>query len=540
MSLKRFTKQGISTFKINSSGAINPFLRPTVLDYLVVGGGGGGGYAGTGWNAGGGGAGGLLTGTDFTAVQGISYAITVGSGGTGGSSDAAAPSGGISMISNPTQYSYQFTGSAGSYVGTASSATFNLSSGDWTIEGWYNVTTADASARLITIYPSSGSIFGLVPGTWTNSTAVPNINLFGSSNQLSGGTQTISLNTWAHIALVSSSGTITLYVNGVACGTSSNSWCPNFDTQIEFGGQAAGQTYQYGYPGYISNIRIVMGTAVYTGTFTPPSKAALATSGASSAACYPATTNVNITFPSSNTKFLTAQLSTVVDSSATNNILSASVTPTNTMNPLAINAYGGGGGGASSTAGLGGSGGGAGANNGSNTGGLGTTGQGNNGGANNGYSGGGGGGAGGAGSNGGTSNSIGGNGGIGSTSSFITTTFSATYSVGKVSGTSVYFAGGGGGGVSSGTGGSGGLGGGTAGSGTMGAPVNSSPANTGGGGGGGASSPATNGGSGGSGIVIIRYLDGYNVAASTTGSPIYSVMNGYKTYTFRSSGSITF
>jgi len=56
--------------------------------------------------------------------------------------------------------------------------------------------------------------------------------------------------------------------------------------------------------------------------------------------------------------------------------------------------------------------------------------------------------------------------------------------------------------------------------------------NTGGGGG--------SGGSGGSGIVIIRYSDTYEAAASTTGSPTITTAGGYRVYKFTASGSITF
>ena len=66
--------------------------------------------------------------------------------------------------------------------------------------------------------------------------------------------------------------------------------------------------------------------------------------------------------------------------------------------------------------------------------------------------------------------------------------------------------------------------------------------NTGGGGGGGtAKSAATStGGTGGSGIVIIKYPDGYKAATSTTGSPNVIVASGYRTYIWTTSGSITF
>jgi hypothetical protein len=40
--------------------------------------------------------------------------------------------------------------------------------------------------------------------------------------------------------------------------------------------------------------------------------------------------------------------------------------------------------------------------------------------------------------------------------------------------------------------------------------------------------------------VIVRYSDSYAAAVSTTGSPILDTANGYRTYIFKTSGSITF
>ena len=185
---------------------------------------------------------------------------------------------------------------------------------------------------------------------------------------------------------------------------------------------------------------------------------------------------------------------------------------------------GGGGGGGGSGGNSGGSGGGGGSQNTpAFTAGSGTTGQGNSGGPATtvGGSAGGGGGAGGVGANGSTGN--GGNGGIGLTNSLITVAQSTTYSVGQVSGGSVYFAGGGGGEPNS----LGGLGGGGQGN-----PAIAGTVNTGGGGGG-------DGAAGGSGVVILSMPTG-NYSGTYTGSSTYVTTNGTSTVIiFKSSGTYT-
>ena len=167
-------------------------------------------------------------------------------------------------------------------------------------------------------------------------------------------------------------------------------------------------------------------------------------------------------------------------------------------------------------------------------GGVGISGQGNNGGNNaaigNLSAAGGGGGAGAAGTAG--SSGTGGSGGIGSElSSFITYTDATSAGVGEVSGTNVYFAGGGGasgysGGTHTNTAGTGGLGGGGDGGYGSGVDGENGAANTGGGAGGGdGTSGLGNGGDGGSGVVILKYdntvvnsvtVDGTLVAPTTT------------------------
>jgi len=81
---------------------------------------------------------------------------------------------------------------------------------------------------------------------------------------------TLTLNAWHHIALVRNGSTVTFYRNGVVIG-STTSVGFNFTNTGTFYigyGQYAGDGYFPG--GYVSNFRLVKGTAVYTAAFTPP------------------------------------------------------------------------------------------------------------------------------------------------------------------------------------------------------------------------------------------------------------------------------
>ena len=158
----------------------------------------------------------------------------------------------------------------------------------------------------------------------------------------------------------------------------------------------------------------------------------------------------------------------------------------------------------------------------------------------------GGGGAGGAGVDK-TGNTIGGtDGGVGLAVNILSASNATTASVGEVSGSDVYFAGGGGGGsFASYPVGSGGLGGGADGENT-GVGFNAT-GNTGGGGGGGGGSNAEStrvGGNGGSGVVILRYPSDYSITVGSglvqsSGSPFTEGSDLVSVFT-AGSGTITF
>lgn len=143
------------------------------------------------------------------------------------------------------------------YLSIASSSAFAFGTADYTIEGWFYTTI------------NNGRL-------WYFGTNTDNVDLNGNGgifywngSQYQSATNTvINLNTWQHIALVRSSGTITLYVDGVSVMSQSGiGYDSSSNRTLEIGySSAQGNNY---FNGRISNFRIVKGTAVYTANFTP-------------------------------------------------------------------------------------------------------------------------------------------------------------------------------------------------------------------------------------------------------------------------------
>lgn len=448
-----------NTHIFTSSGILTATAAISSLEMLVVAGGGGGGSAGSASQdnrGGGGGAGGLLYSSTLTLTAANSYAVVVGAGG-GNATNGGNSSFSLQSLTGATSVAFNGTTDYLSIPRLLDSTV------DITIEAWIYLTGSIPAngAYILSQYVLAGVDRTLFIAS-TNF-----VMQFGGTS--ASGTTIIAPNRWYHIAWVrSGNGTNnwSQYVNGIR------------DAQLTYTGTYQNTPTTIGattnlastwFPGYITNIRVVKGTAVYTNNFTPSTIPLTAI-----------TNTVLLIAP-------TTSSTVPVDTAGGNTITIGGSPSINTMSPfntIYLNSIGGGAGGVGPNAGAaGGSGGGGGAylSAGNYAGGAGTAGQGNAGGLggtdNATYrTGGGGGGAGAVGSPG----SAGGGGGAG-----------LPYTL---AGALTYYAGGGGGGSS----GAGGLGGG-------GAQGTAATTNTGGGGGG-AGSATTVGFNGGSGIVIIRYL----------------------------------
>jgi hypothetical protein len=95
---------------------------------------------------------------------------------------------------------------------------------------------------------------------------------------------TFPVNAWTHVAMCyDNSGTILrCYVNGVQAGTYSSPTITTSSTNFRIGARDSGV---WELNGYISNVRIVKGTAVYTSAFTPPTSPLTAITNTSLLTC---------------------------------------------------------------------------------------------------------------------------------------------------------------------------------------------------------------------------------------------------------------
>lgn len=198
------------------------------------------------------------------------------------------------------------------YVTAAQSTDFGLGANDFTLEWWHYQTQDDwvlvfdqdydnAQGLSIWIDPSQAIEPYFGNGTANYSQATAN--------------NVIILNTWHHIAVVRESSSVKIYVDGVLK-LNSTTLAVDLGTQGQpFSIASVYSNASYQYDGYLAQIRLVKGTAVYTSNFTPPTTPLTDISG---------------------TSLLTAQSSTIVDNSSAARTLTVTgtVTPTQDQVPF--------------------------------------------------------------------------------------------------------------------------------------------------------------------------------------------------------------
>jgi hypothetical protein len=154
---------------------------------------------------------------------------------------------------------------AGDFIDAGNNSAFAFGTGDFTVECW--IFTAVASDSPIYEGRANGSTSDGFTLTAFSSSV---IRIFSGSALISS-SGTNYLNQWTHIAVCRISSVTTLYINGVSIGTSVSLGNNTTGSAVIGGGRyGGGTTVSASFTGYISNFRIIKGTAVYTSAFTPP------------------------------------------------------------------------------------------------------------------------------------------------------------------------------------------------------------------------------------------------------------------------------
>ncbi len=162
---------------------------------------------------------------------------------------------------------------AGGYLTLANDASLNPGSGDFTLESWVYLNTLGTAKSIISTF-NGGST-----GYWDYQVKANNTPELSRDNGaiIVAGSTVLTAGQWHHLVVTRSGTTIRHFTNGVIDGTNTDSVNITSGNSIAIGSTVNNVNKL---SGYISDYRIVKGTAVYTAAFTPPT-APLSSSGSS-------------------------------------------------------------------------------------------------------------------------------------------------------------------------------------------------------------------------------------------------------------------
>jgi len=173
---------------------------------------------------------------------------------------------------NTQSFSYITGGSNWFTVASSGTSAFNFGTNNFTIECWVYTTVFGNGNAVIVIWDGGGSTARFTLGLTASGVGSDTSNGL-SFSYTNPNTVTLSLNTWAHVAITRSGNNWYWYTNGVCNQTATNSasFTPS-SVNMTIGNYSS--SYSTGTQ-YVSNVRVVNGTALYSGTasFTPPTTA---------------------------------------------------------------------------------------------------------------------------------------------------------------------------------------------------------------------------------------------------------------------------
>lgn len=135
----------------------------------------------------------------------------------------------------------------------------------WTVECWVYATSLAGSGSIF--WKGGGPSLNASYSLWLNTTTPQWIVGDGFAGGISQDLPAITTFTWYHFALVRNGGFVTAYINGVGSSpVAITTMGPTVNSTLWVGAAVDGRFF----PGYITNLRVTKGVAVYTGNFTVP------------------------------------------------------------------------------------------------------------------------------------------------------------------------------------------------------------------------------------------------------------------------------
>jgi hypothetical protein len=178
----------------------------------------------------------------------------------------------------------------GDWLSSPSNAAFDFGSGNFTIEFWFYVNSAPAGSSVgLLSKRANESVFAPFNIFWSTTNVVTLfMSTSGSSWEVGPlSTAALTTGTWYHLAVTRSSNTVYMFLNGTSIGstgTLSGALMTN-SSALTIGAASESPASVTRLNGYISNLRFVKGTALYTANFTVPTSPLTAVTNTSLLTC---------------------------------------------------------------------------------------------------------------------------------------------------------------------------------------------------------------------------------------------------------------
>ncbi len=175
------------------------------------------------------------------------------------------------------------------YLTSANNANLAIGNSDFTFECWANGNSFSTDWSTFFGRWQTGGNYGYFFAYDTDGGLTFIYSTTGSAGgnvgRVYGGTMTVGR--WHHVAFCRSAGTTRAFLDGVQIGsaTSDNVTIYNNNGPQTIGGVIDGVTIFHPFNGYVSNLRLVIGTALYTSNFTPSSTPLTAVTNTKLLAC---------------------------------------------------------------------------------------------------------------------------------------------------------------------------------------------------------------------------------------------------------------